>query len=260
MKLSSLLAIAGGAVGLANSSDWASALSSGAAVVSGVAGATGNSNLAKIAGIAALGAGAYSAFGGDSPTINQSPDIATGNTPPTSSIDTALSSSMPGGPSGTGQSFSDAKFDATGTDQPASQPSTAFSDALNTPSSDGFGATGVPTTSPIDTAAINGGIPSASSPTGTIAPATTNPDGSLLDKFTSGVGQLGNWVDKNKELVKLGAGALEGMYGPGAQQMSLLKQRLAMQQQEIDRRNANANNLTGLTIPVNANAVPLRRG
>lgn len=58
--------------------------------------------------------------------------------------------------------------------------------------------------------------------------------GSLLEKGVSKVNQIGQWVDKNKELVKIGGSMLESMYGPNAERMDLEKSILARRWQNMN--------------------------
>jgi hypothetical protein len=273
-----LVAVAAGAYGVATAATAIGMLAAGATMVSGIASLAGKPKIAKIAGLVALGAGAFTALAGagaleagaaaageqtateaalsgmrgntaiadnaagslleaakdtSSSLASAATDVATADA---ASINSALAGS--GGPAaggltelasaGTGPSWNFADVTANASQLPANM--------------DINGVIRGATTAPSPVSLSSPGVPSAAA----AGPSATT---SLLDKVSA----IGKWMNENKELVKLGGGMLEGAFGTEAQKLSLLEQ-------EIARRNANANNIVGLRVPaiVNPNSARLR--
>ncbi len=291
-----LLAVAGGAVGAAGAvgaiaagaitaATVATAVASVASIVSGVAAMAGKSKIAKIAGIVALGGAAFGLAAGafNGAGAGTSAELAGPPVEAAGSIESNLA----------GQTGNTAIADQAATIDPAKvmagEPGTTVQGAptpvegaANAPSlmdrasapivdtgtqnvaqvSPFVQQSSAPTTSPFTDAS---GVSTQVGPMGNTVGQTTriiepfsNP---VQASFLDSLKKVGTVLKDNKELVDIGGGMLKGAFGPEKQKLSLYQRQLDMEQQQIDRQNANANNLVGLRNPLvfNVNAPPVRR-
>lgn len=264
-----ILAVAGGAMGAAaagsaiaagviTAATVASAIASGAAIVSGVAAMAGKPKVARIAGLVALGAGAFGLVSGATASASSAAtpaaEAAAGAAP--SEAESFIGSALEGSRGNTAVVDNAA---STGASTIAEQTSTASNLAgnaggLTSPVADtSLIANPLTADAPAAAAAPGGssilggqtGAPPmaeyALGPNGTPAAAAAKTP-SLFDR----VAQLGKFAKDNKELLDLAGGALKGAFGPEQQLIQLREQQLAQQQAEIDRSNRNSNNIVGL--------------
>lgn len=240
-----LVSIAGGVAGLTAATTTLGMIAAGASIVGGVAALTGNSDLAKVAGVVALGAGVFSAFatpaeaaasssGGASTATEATLAASRGNT---AIADVAKMADV-------GMPSAGVVADAVAPE--AASASAALAQAKSVPFEAGFPEASLP------------GMP-APTPTPTAPTAPAAPTNSLLDKVSG----LGKWMKENKELVNLAGGAAYGAFGPESRLVSLRERALALQQEELERQRRNANNIVGLrrTLTYNPTAgSPIRTG
>jgi hypothetical protein len=241
-----LVSIAGGVAGLTAATTTLGMIAAGASIVGGVAALTGNSDLAKVAGVVALGAGVFSAFatpaeaaasssGGASTATEATLAASRGNT---AIADVAKMADV-------GMPSASVVADAVAPE--AASASSALAQAQAVPFEAGFPEASLP------------GMPAPTpTPTAPTVPGAA-PANSLLDKVSG----LGKWMKENKELVNLAGGAAYGAFGPESRLVSLRERALALQQEELERQRRNANNIVGLrrTLTYNPTAgSPIRTG
>jgi hypothetical protein len=251
-----------------------------ASIVSGVASMAGNTKVAKIAGIIGLGAGAFSLVAGASGTASAAANAelygppASAASVPETSIEatlagqrgnTAISDVAKGAEAATA---SNAVVDAT----PAAieTAATAGPGVVDTGAQSviagqqpySAGQSLAPTTSPLAGAdgvrnLMGTGGETVGQSLSLIERAGSPVQTSFMDSFK----KVGALLKENKELVDIGGGMLKGAFGPENKKLSLLEQQFQMEQEQINRQNANANNLVGLRNPLafNLNAPPVRR-
>lgn len=247
-----LLSIAAGAAGVAAATTTLGMIAAGASIVSGVATLSGNSKLARVAGIVALGAGVGSVVqgmaaggaGGGNAVTAGAEQSATEATLNASRGNTAIADNA--------ASVSSAAPEVAGAAAAESSSvlgnADLFGEAANSmqPGNMLGAGNGLANTPNLATEAAGFGA-------GNVLQQTVPAAGSLLDKAS----KIGRYVQQNKELVNLAGGAAYGAFGPDAQRNSLLSRRLDLEEQELNRQNANANNLTGLQLPLQAQYTPM---
>ncbi len=240
-----LVSIAGGVAGLTAATTTLGMIAAGASIVSGVAALTGNPDLARVAGVVALGAGVFSSFAAPAEAAASSSGGAS------TATEAMLASSRGNTAIADAAKMADVGMPSAGVVADAVAPeaasaSAALAQAKAVPFEAGF------TEAPMQ------GMP-APTTTPTAPPATAAPTNSLLDKVSG----LGKWIKENKELVNLAGGAAYGAFGPESRMVSLRERALALQQEELERQRRNANNIVGLrrTLTYNPTAGwPIRTG